>query len=63
MPCNSKTTQLELFPDPPCRPEAGIPPWQALPEEARRALTRLMARLMTEHAEETADREAARHEA
>ena len=63
MPRNSKTTQLELFPAPQGSSRFELPPWQALPDEAQRTLTRLLTRLMAEHVEEAADREAADHEA
>ena len=37
------TDQLDLFAHPHVAKAAGMPPWQALPAEARLALTRLMA--------------------
>ena len=55
------TDQLDLFAHPYDPKVAGIPPWQALPAEARLALTRLMARLILDHA--VADRAAERKEA
>lgn len=42
--------QLDLFAHPHDAKAAGMPPWQALPAEARLALTRLMARLILDHA-------------
>jgi hypothetical protein len=44
------TDQLDLFAHPYDPKVAGIPPWQALPAEARLALTSLMARLILDHA-------------
>jgi hypothetical protein len=54
------TDQLDLFAHPYDPKVAGIPPWQALPAEARLALTRLMARLILDHA--VADRAPAQKE-
>ncbi len=50
MPRKMTTTQLELFPVPRATPVTQIPPWQSLPDDTRQTLTRLMARLMAEHA-------------
>jgi hypothetical protein len=50
MPRKMKTTQLELFPDTRSTPASQTPPWQSLPDDTRQALTRLMTRLMAEHA-------------
>jgi len=50
MPRKTMTTQLELFPDTRSTAVTQIPPWQSLPDDTRQALTRLMARLMTDHA-------------
>lgn len=50
MPRKMKTTQLELFPDTRSTTAAQTPPWQSLPDDTRQTLTRLMARLMVEHA-------------
>ena len=61
MPRKMMTTQLELFPGARSRTATPPPPWQSLPDETRQALTRLMTRLMMEHAG-TADRES-NHEA
>jgi hypothetical protein len=44
------TTQLELFSDIRLTPVAQTPPWQSLPGDTRQTLTRLMTRLITEHA-------------
>jgi hypothetical protein len=42
-----------------------IPPWQALPEETRRLLTRLMVRLILDHVDgdQSVQREDADHDA
>lgn len=50
MPRKTMTTQLELFPETQSTAAIPIPPWQSLPVDTRQALTRLMARLMVEHA-------------
>ena len=50
MPRKTMTTQLELFPETHSTAATRIPPWQSLPDDTRRSLTRLMARLMVEHA-------------
>lgn len=50
MPRKVMTTQLELFPETRSTAATPIPPWQSLPADTRQVLTRLMARLMTEHA-------------
>ncbi|WP_422026707.1 hypothetical protein [Roseovarius sp.] len=50
MPRKTIKTQLELFPETRSTAATPIPPWQSLPADTRQALTRLMARLMTEHA-------------
>jgi hypothetical protein len=45
------TDQLDLFAHPLDPKAAGmLPPWQALPAEARLTLTRLMVRLILDHA-------------
>jgi hypothetical protein len=45
------TDQLDLFAHPHDPKAAGLlPPWQALPAEARLTLTRLMVRLILDHA-------------
>lgn len=43
------THQFDLFSSPPAAEVGRIPPWQALPEETRRRLTRLMVRLILDH--------------
>jgi hypothetical protein len=47
----SRTTQFDLFAAP---GDAAVPTpgWDALPEEARRALTRLMVQLLLDHADD-----------
>jgi hypothetical protein len=47
----SRTTQFDLFAAP---GDAAVPTpgWGALPEEARRALTRLMVQLLLDHADD-----------
>ena len=49
----SRTIQFDLFAAP---GDAAVPTpgWSALPEEARRALTRLMVQLLLEHAGDAA---------
>lgn len=48
MPRPPTTHQLDLF-SRPVAETVEIPPWQALPEETRRRLTRLMVRLILDH--------------
>lgn len=50
MPRKTMTTQPELFPETHSTAATPIPPWQSLPGDTRQSLTRLMARLMVEHA-------------
>jgi len=51
MPRRPTPQQLDLF-DGPCNPElAATPQWQSLPDEAQLTLTKLMVRLILEHAE------------
>lgn len=50
MPRKMMTKQLELFSGSRSTTATPIPPWQSLPDDTRQALTRLMARLMVEHA-------------
>jgi hypothetical protein len=45
----STTHQFDLFSNPPVAKTARVPAWQALPEETRRRLTRLMVRLILDH--------------
>ena len=51
MPRKMTTTQLELFPDNRSTTATQTPPWQSLPDDTRQTLTRLMARLIAEHAD------------
>lgn len=48
MPRQPTTHQLDLFTSPASK-TALVPPWQTLPEETRRRLTRLMVRLILDH--------------
>ncbi|ANP89948.1 hypothetical protein [Rhizobium leguminosarum] len=50
MPHQSRTYQFDLFSGLHSRKTAVIPQWQQLPEEARRTLTALIARLLVDHA-------------
>ncbi|WP_300074789.1 hypothetical protein [uncultured Ruegeria sp.] len=50
MPRKMTTTQLELFPDTRSTTATQTPLWRSLPDDTRQTLTRLMARLMAEHA-------------
>jgi hypothetical protein len=59
MPRKPKTHQLDLFSSPHDAEVAQMPPWQALPEQTRRTLTKLMVRLILDHVE---DERAARGE-
>jgi hypothetical protein len=58
------TDQLDLFAHRYVAKAAGMPPWQALPAEARLALTRLMARLFLDHVagDRTPDQKEQRHD-
>jgi len=58
MPRRRTTDQLDLFAHPHDAKAAQMPHWQALPAEARLALTRLMVRLILDHATGAAEREA-----
>jgi hypothetical protein len=48
---HSKPHQLNLFAGPHDTEAAQVPQWQALPAETRRALTKLIVRLMLAHAD------------
>jgi hypothetical protein len=65
MPHKPKTYQLDLFSSPRDAETSQTPPWQALPEQTRRTLTKLMVRLILDHAdgERAMQREAADHDA
>jgi hypothetical protein len=65
MPRQPKMCQLDLFSNP-CDAEiVQTPPWQALPEETRLKLTKLMVRLILDHVagEEAARGEEVHHDA
>ena len=64
MPQQPTTYQFDLFSNPHDAETAQMPPWQALPMETRQALTKLMARLILDHAESggTVGQEEARHD-
>ena len=51
MPRQPKTYQFDLFSNPHDAKTAQTPQWHALPAEARQALTKLMARLILDHAD------------
>ena len=51
MPRQSKTYQFDLFSNPHDAKTAQMPQWQTLPAEARRTLTKLMVRLILDHAD------------
>ena len=57
--------QLDLFAHPSAANPVPTPPWQTLPDEARVTLTRLMVRLILDHAvaAQAPHRTEARHEA
>lgn len=65
MPRKPKTYQFDLFTSPRDAETGQTPPWQALPEQTRRTLTKLMVRLILGHAdgERSVQREAADHDA
>jgi len=65
MPRKPKTHQLDLFSSPHDAEVAQMPPWQALPEQTRRTLTKLMVRLILDHAdgERAVRRKEMRHDA
>jgi hypothetical protein len=64
MPRQPKTFQFDLFSNPHALETAQTPQWQALPYETRRALTKLMVRLILDHVDggNTSQHEA-RHDA
>jgi hypothetical protein len=63
MPRQPKTYQFDLFAIPHDAMEQ-TPQWQALPAETRRTLTKLMARLLLDHADGdlAREREEMRHD-
>jgi hypothetical protein len=58
LPRQPTTHQFDLFSNPAAQ-TVQVPPWQALPEETRRRLTRLIVRLILDHVQ----REGADHDA
>jgi len=65
MPRQPTTHQLDLFANQHAAQSVQVSPWQALPEETRRRLTRLMVRLILDHTDgnRAAQREGAAHDA
>ena len=65
MPRQPTTHQFDLFSNPHDAETVPTPQWQALPDETRRALTRLMVRLILDHVDggRASDRQEARHDA
>ncbi|MER9764328.1 hypothetical protein [Mesorhizobium sp. M0138] len=59
------TYQFDLFSNPHEAETAQMPPWQAVPEETRLTLTKLMVHLILDHvhAARAVQREEARHDA
>jgi hypothetical protein len=59
MPCQTKPPsarrcapqQIDLFAEGPYQATGGLPAWSALPGEVQTALTKLMVRLILEHAD------------
>jgi hypothetical protein len=64
MPRQPKTFQFDLFSNPHALETAQTPQWQALPYETRRALTKLMVRLILDHVDggRAPDRQETRHD-
>jgi hypothetical protein len=64
MPHQPTTNQFDLFSNPHDVGMTQMPQWQALPIETRRALTKLMARLILDHVdgERAPEREVTRHD-
>jgi hypothetical protein len=64
MPRQPKTYPFDLFSSPHDAEMAQTPRWQALPEETRRTLTKLMVRLIADHVDgaHAAQREEADHD-
>jgi hypothetical protein len=65
MPRQPTTFQFDLFSNPHDAEMTQTPQWQTLPVETRRTLTRLMVRLILDHAdgERPSERGEARHDA
>jgi hypothetical protein len=59
------THQFDLFCDQPVTNTNQAPPWQALPEETRQRLTKLMVRLILDHVDDErgVQQEGANHDA
>jgi hypothetical protein len=57
-----KPEQMDLFGSGQSSIAVGAPTWPDLPPETQRALTRLMARLLLEHASQTAPTTGAGHD-
>ena len=64
MPRKPTAYQFDLFSKPNDAETMQTPQWQALPSEARRALTKLMVRLILDHVDGggTPERQEARHD-
>ncbi|MDP2621435.1 MAG: hypothetical protein Q8P46_14900 [Hyphomicrobiales bacterium] len=64
MPHPPKTYQFDLFSNPHDAEAAQTPQWQALPVETRQVLTKLMVRLILDHADgdRTPERKEMRHD-
>jgi hypothetical protein len=64
MPRQPTTYQFDLFSNPHDAETAQTPQWQALPIETRHALTKLMVRLILDHADgdRIPEREETRHD-
>ena len=65
MPRQLKTCQFDLFSNLHDAAAARTPPWQALPEQTRLRLTKLIVRLILDHVggERAVQREGADHDA
>jgi hypothetical protein len=65
MPRQPTTFQVDLFSNQNRTEMMQMPQWQMLPAETRRMLTKLMVRLILDHAasERTSEREETRHDA
>jgi hypothetical protein len=64
MPRQPTTYQFDLFSNPHDAEAAQMPHWQALPAETRRTLTKLVVRLILDHAvgDRASEREEMRHD-
>ena len=64
MPRQPKAYQLDLFSNPHDAKTAQVPHWQALPVDARQALTKLLVRLILDQADgdRAPEREETRHD-